>query len=67
VRNKRACRAGDENSCRDRPVCIGFEWSLGTNDGTGAPKPSDMGASFGVATGGAVTLFIAAPPNASPV
>ena len=39
-------------------------WQLVTNDGTGAPTLTDMGASFGIATGGVLTLFIAAPPNA---
>lgn len=42
-------------------------WQLVTNDGTGAPTLTDMGASFGIATGGVLTLFIAAPPNGSSV
>ena len=37
------------------------------NDGTGAPTLTDMGASFGIVTGGVLTLFIAAPPNGSSV
>jgi hypothetical protein len=37
------------------------------NDGTGAPTLTDMGASFAIATGGELTLFIAAPPNGSSV
>ena len=41
-------------------------WQLITNDGTGAPTLTDMGASFGIATGGVLTLFFAAPPNGSP-
>jgi hypothetical protein len=40
---------------------------LVANDGTGAPTLSDMVASFGIATGGVLTLFIAAPPNGSSV
>lgn len=48
--------------------CIGLRgthtrWQLVTNDGTGAPTQTDMGASFPIATGGVLTLFIAAPPN----
>ncbi|NTT87965.1 hypothetical protein HS053_18840 [Tabrizicola sp. SY72] len=35
------------------------------NDGTGAPTLSDMGTGFAIATGGVLTLFIAAPPNGS--
>lgn len=31
------------------------------------PKLTDMGASIGIVTGGALTLFIAAPPNGSSV
>lgn len=38
-----------------------------TNDGTGAATLTDMGASFAIATGGVLTLFIAAPPNGSSV
>jgi len=54
-------------------IGIGFQrgthtrWQLVANDGTGAPTLTDMGASFGIATGGVLTLFIAAPPNGSPV
>ena len=44
-----------------------FNWQLVTNDGTGAPTLTDMGAPFGIATGGVLTLFIAAPPNGSSV
>lgn len=53
--------------------CIGFQrgthirWQLVTNDGSGAPTLTDMGASFGIATGGVLTLYIAAPPNGSSV
>jgi hypothetical protein len=54
-------------------IGIGFQrgthanWQLVRNDGTGAPTLSDMGASFAIATGGVLTLFIAAPPNAGSV
>jgi hypothetical protein len=54
-------------------IGIGFQrgthtrWQLVANDGTGAPTLTDMGASFAVATGGVLTLFIAAPPNGSSV
>ncbi len=54
-------------------VGIGFQrgthtrWQLVANDGTGAPTLTDMGASFAIATGGVLTLFIAAPPNGSSV
>ena len=54
-------------------IGVGFQrgthanWQLVTNDGTGAPTLTDMGASFGIATGGVLTLFIAAPPNGSSV
>ena len=54
-------------------IGIGFQrgthtrWQLVTNDGTGAPTLTDMGASFAIATGGVLTLFIAAPPNGSSV
>ena len=54
-------------------ICICFQcgtitrWELATNDGTGAPTPTDMGASFGIAAGGVLTLYIAAPPNGSSV
>ncbi len=42
-------------------------WQLVVNDRTGAPTLTDMGASFGIATGGEPTLFIAAPPDAGSV
>lgn len=54
-------------------IGIGFQrgthtrWQLVANDGTGAPTLTDMGASFAIATGGVLTLFIAAPPNGSSV
>ena len=54
-------------------IGIGFQrgthtrWQLVTNDGTGAPTLTDMGASFAIATGGVLTLYIAAPPNGSSV
>jgi hypothetical protein len=54
-------------------IGIGFQrgthtrWQLVTNDGTGAPTLTDMGASFAISTGGVLTLFIAAPPNGSSV
>lgn len=54
-------------------IGIGFQrgthtrWQLVANDGTGAPTLTDMGASFPIATGGVLTLFIAAPPNGSSV
>jgi hypothetical protein len=54
-------------------IGIGFQrgthtrWQLVANDGTGAPTLTDMGASFSVATGGVLTLYIAAPPNGSSV
>ncbi len=54
-------------------IGIGFQrgthtrWQLVTNDGTGAPTLTDMGASFAIATGGVLTLFIAAPPNGSSI
>ena len=40
---------------------------LVANDATGAPTLTDMGASFAIATGGVLTLYIAAPPNGSSV
>lgn len=43
------------------------KWQLVANDGTGAPTLTDMGASFAIATGGVLTLFISAPPNGSSV
>ena len=49
-------------------IGIGFQrgthtrWQLVANDGTGAPTLTDIGASFAIATGGVLTLFIAAPP-----
>jgi hypothetical protein len=54
-------------------IGVGFQrgthirWQLVANDGTGAPTLTDMGASFAIATGGVLTLFIAAPPNGSSV
>ena len=54
-------------------VGIGFQrgthtrWQLVTNDASGAPTLTDMGASFAIATGGVLTLFIAASPNAGSV
>ena len=54
-------------------VGIGFQrgthanWQLVANDGTGAPTLTDMGASFVIATGGVLTLYVAAAPNAASV
>jgi hypothetical protein len=54
-------------------IGIGFQrgthtrWQLVTNDASGAPTLVDMGASFAIATGGVLTLMIAAAPNASSV
>ncbi|MDT8858487.1 DUF2793 domain-containing protein [Paracoccaceae bacterium Fryx2] len=54
-------------------VGIGFQrgthanWQMVTNDGTGAPTLTDMGASFAVATGGVLSLFVATAPNAASV
>ena len=54
-------------------VGIGFQrgthtrWQLVSNDASGAPTLTDMGASFTIATGGVLTLFIAASPNAGSV
>ncbi len=54
-------------------IGIGFQrgthtnWQLVRNDATGAPTLTDMGASFAIATGGVLILFIAAPPNGSSV
>ena len=54
-------------------IGIGFQrgthtrWQLVANDGSGAPTLTDMGASFAIATGGVLTLFIAAPPNGGSV
>ena len=54
-------------------IGIGFQrgthtrWQLVANDGTGAPTQTDMGASFAIAAGGVLTLYIAAPPNGSSV
>ena len=42
-------------------------WHLVSNDASGAPTLTDMGASFAIATGGVLTLFIAAAPNAGSV
>jgi hypothetical protein len=52
---------------------IGFQrgthtrWQVVTNDASGSPTLADMGASFAIATGGVLTLFIAASPNAGSV
>ena len=54
-------------------IGIGFQrgthtrWQMVTNDATGAPTLADMGASFAIATGGVLTLFIAAAPNGGSV
>jgi len=54
-------------------IGLGFQrgthtrWQLVANDGIGAPRLSDMGAGFAIATGGVLTLFIAAAPNGSSV
>ena len=54
-------------------VGIGFQrgthanWQVVSNDGTGAPTLTDLGAGFAIATGGVLTLFIAAAPNAASV
>jgi len=54
-------------------VGVGFQrgthanWQLVTNDGTGAPTLTDMGASFAIGTGGVLTLYVAAAPNAASV
>ncbi|NUB46756.1 hypothetical protein GEU84_020395 [Fertoebacter nigrum] len=54
-------------------IGIGFQrgthanWQLVANDGTGAPTLTDMGASFAIATGGVLTLYVAAAPNAAVV
>jgi len=54
-------------------IGIGFQrgthcrWQLVANDGTGGPTLTDMGASFAIATGGVLTLFIAAAPNGGSV
>jgi hypothetical protein len=54
-------------------IGIGFQrgthanWQVVNNDSTGAPSLTDMGASFAIATGGVLTLFIAAAPNAASV
>jgi excinuclease ABC subunit A len=42
-------------------------WQLVANDSSGAPTLTDMGASFAIATGGVLTLYIAAPPNGGSV
>jgi hypothetical protein len=49
------------------PRGIHTRWQLVANNGAGALTLTDMGASFGIATGGVLTLYIAAPPNGSPV
>ena len=54
-------------------IGIGFQrgtharWQLVTNDSSGAPTLVDMGASFAIATGGVLTLTIAASPNAGSI
>jgi hypothetical protein len=54
-------------------VGIGFQrgthanWQLVANDGTGAPTLTDMCASFAIATGGVLTVYVAAAPNAASV
>ncbi|MFO1144053.1 MAG: DUF2793 domain-containing protein [Amaricoccus sp.] len=54
-------------------IGIGFQrgthtrWQLVTKDASGAPTLVDMGASFTIATGGVITLTIAASPNAGSV
>jgi hypothetical protein len=54
-------------------IGIGFQrgthanWQLVSNDATGAPTLTDLGASFAIASGGVLTLFIAAPPNGNTV
>ena len=54
-------------------IGIGFQrgshtcWQLVASDGSGAPTLTDIGASFAIATGGVVTLFIAALANGSSV
>ena len=42
-------------------------WQLVTNDAVGAPTLTDLGASFAIATGGLLTLTIAAVPNAASI
>ena len=42
-------------------------WQLVSNDASGPPTLVDMGASFTIAPGGVLTLFIAASPNAGSV
>jgi hypothetical protein len=54
-------------------ICLGFQrvahtrWQLVANDSSGAPTLTDMGASFAIATGGVLPLYIAAPPNGGSV
>jgi flagellin-like hook-associated protein FlgL len=54
-------------------IGIGFQrgthtsWQLVSNDASGAPTLVDMGASFAIATGGVLTLTIAASPNAGSI
>ncbi len=54
-------------------IGIGFQrgthtrWQLVGNDALRAPTLTDIGASFAIAKGGVLTLFIAAPPNGSSV
>jgi len=42
-------------------------WPMVAKDGTGAQTLSDIGASFAIATGGVLTLFIATSPNGGSV
>jgi hypothetical protein len=54
-------------------VGIGFQrgthtnWQLVTNDATGAPTLTDLGASFPINTTDVLTLFIGAAPNGSSI
>lgn len=54
-------------------IGVGFQrgthsnWQLVVNDASGAPTLTDMGASFAVATGGLLTIFLWAPANGSGV
>jgi hypothetical protein len=54
-------------------IGIGFQrgthirWQLVANDASGTPTLVDMGASFAIATGGVLTLTIAAEPNSGSI
>ena len=54
-------------------IGIGFQrgvhtrWQLVSNDASGSPTLVDLGASFAIATGGVLTLMVAAAPNASSI